>query len=342
MKYNLLGKTGLLVSELCFGTMSFGGQGFWEVVGKQSQTEANELIKTSFDAGINFFDTANVYSFGMSEQMLGEAIRNLGLNRQELVVATKVRGRMAQGVNQVGLSRYHIMNAAEDSLRRLGTDYIDLYYIHGVDKHTPMDETLRALEDLVRSGKVRYLGVSNHAAWQIMKALAISDKNGWSRFEASQSYYSIGGRYIEREIIPVLQDQQMALIPWSPLAGGFLSGKYTREKDKVEGSRRDSFDFPPINKEKAFDIIDVMLEVGENHGVSAARVALAWMLSKKAVTSIIIGAKRISQLKDNLAATELQLSVEDLERLDEVSALSPEYPAWMIEMQNQGRLPELK
>jgi aryl-alcohol dehydrogenase-like predicted oxidoreductase len=340
MKYKTLGNTGVIVSELCLGAMTFGGKGFWEAIGQLPQNEVNGLVKLAIDNGINFIDTANAYSEGLSEKMLGKSLKDLGIGRQEVVLATKVRLRMGPGANQVGLSRLHITDSVNDSLKRLDTGHIDLLYIHGVDPLTPPEETMRGLEDVVRSGKVRYLGVSNHPAWKVMKANGIAERMGWSRFVASQNYYSIAGRDIEREIVPMVQDQGMALMPWSPLAGGFLSGKYTREKSKAGDSRRDEFDFPPVNKEKAYDIIDVMLRIGKSHDTSAARVALAWMLKKPGVTSIIIGAKRKEQLTDNLAAVDLELTDAEMQELDTVSALSPEYPGWMVERQMTGRWPE--
>jgi len=339
MKNKNLGNTGVIVSELCLGAMTFGGRGFWQAIGKQSQDEVNELIKTSFENGINFIDTANVYSEGLSEKMLGKGIKELGINRQELVIASKVRGRMGPGANQVGLSRLHMMDSVDDSLERLDMDHIDLLYVHGVDELTPLEETMRGLEDVVRSGKVRYLGVSNHPAWKIAKANGIAQQMGWSRFVATQSYYSIAGRDIEREVVPLALSENMGIMPWSPLAGGFLSGKYTRQNEKAGDSRRDEFDFPPVNKEKAYDMIDVMIKIGQTHDVSAARVALAWMLKKPGVTSIIIGAKRKDQLLDNIAATELDLSESEMQELDQISELSPEYPGWMIRRQQDGRWP---
>ncbi len=246
---------------------------------------------------------------------------------------------MGEGVNQVGLSRLHIADSVNDSLQRLGTDHIDLLYIHGVDQLTPLEETMRGLEDAVRLGKVRYLGISNHAAWMVMKANGIADKMGWTKFVALQNFYSVASRDVEREIVPLALSEGMALMPWSPLAGGFLSGKYTRSVDKAGDSRRDAFDFPPINKEKAYDIIDLMLAIGKDHQVSAARVALAWLLKKPGVTSIIIGAKKHDQLIDNIACTELELSESEFNQLESISSLVTEYPAWMIERQGQGRKP---
>jgi len=339
MNYRQLGRTGLYVSELCFGAMTFGGEGFWKVVGTQGQTEADRLVGRSLDAGINFFDTANVYSFGASEQLLGNA---LGAKRSSVVLATKVRGRMGPGVNEMGLSRGHIMDSVHASLKRLGTDYIDLYQIHGYDAVTPLDETLRALDDLVRQGKVRYLGASNLAAWQLMKALGISEHKGLARFESLQAYYTLAGRDLERELVPLMKDQQLGLMVWSPLAGGFLSGKYRRDSQGPQGSRRVDFDFPPINKERAYDVIDVMDGVAKEHGVSVARVALAWLLHQPHVTTLILGAKTEQQLEDNLAATTLKLTPEQLAKLDAVSKLPAEYPGWMIERQGGDRVPPTK
>jgi aryl-alcohol dehydrogenase-like predicted oxidoreductase len=300
----------------------------------------NGLVKTAINQGINFIDTANVYGEGSSEILTGNALKSLGINRQQIFLATKVRGRVGPGANQVGLSRLHILDSVDDSLVRLGMSHIDLLYIHGVDPITPLEETMRGLEEMVRAGKVRYIGISNHPAWMVMKANAIADKMGWTKFVALQNYYTIAGRDIEREIVPMALSEGLALMPWSPLAGGFLSGKYTRNIQKAGDSRRDVFDFPPVNKEKAYDIIDLMAEIAVRYNTSVARVALAWMLGKPAVTSIIIGAKRKEQLLDNIAATKLELSEEDLNKLDEISALSPEYPGWMVERQAQGRFPE--
>ncbi len=339
MEYKQLGKTGVLLSELCLGAMTFGGKGFWEAIGKLQQKEVNKLVKTSLDSGINFIDTANAYSEGLSEIILGKALKELGINRQQIFIATKLRIRMGTGANQVGLSRLHIVDSVNDSLERLGLSHIDLLYIHGVDPLTSLEETMRGLEDVVRSGKVRYLGISNHPAWMVIKANGIADKMGWTKFIALQNYYSIAGRDIEREIVPMALSEGLSLMPWSPLAGGFLSGKFTRHNEKAGDSRRDVFDFPPVNKEKAYDIIDLMLEIGKQHNVSVAQVALAWMLKKPAVTSIIIGAKKHEQLVDNIAATDLHLSDEEMKKLDDISALKSEYPGWMIERQFQGRMP---
>ncbi|MCW3115660.1 MAG: aldo/keto reductase [Segetibacter sp.] len=337
MKYKILGNTGLKVSELCLGTMTFGGKGYWTAIGQLPQEPVDELVKRSVDAGINFIDTANVYSEGLSEEMTGKAIRNLGLNRDDLVIATKVRGKMGEGPNSSGLTRKHIMQQAEESLRRLQVDYIDLYQIHGYDPLTPLEETLSALDDLVKSGKVRYIGCSNLAAWQLMKALSYSTYNHVAKFVSLQAYYTIAGRDLERELIPLLNDQKVGLMVWSPLAGGLLSGKYGRNMQGPEDSRRLNFDFPPVNKEKAFDVIDVMQPMADEKGISVAQLALAWLLHQPAVTTVIIGAKKTAQLEDNLKAIDVQLTSEDLDTLNEVSKLQPEYPGWMLERQGQDR-----
>ena len=336
MKYNLLGNTGLKVSELCLGTMTFGGQGMWTAIGTLPQDEVNELVKQSVDAGINFIDTANVYSEGLSEMMTGQAIRDLGLKRDDLVIATKVRGTIGTGINNSGLTRKHILQQANESLTRLNMDYIDLYQIHGFDPLTPIEETLEALDMLVKSGKVRYIGCSNLAAWQIMKALGISAQQHLAKFVSLQAYYTIAGRDLEREVVPMLLDQKLGLMVWSPLAGGFLSGKYTREANAEEG-RRVNFDFPPVNKDKAFDIIDVMQEIAVAKDVTIPQVALGWLLHQPVVTSVIIGAKRPEQLQDNLKAVDLKLTADELAQLEAVSKLSPEYPGWMIERQGADR-----
>jgi aryl-alcohol dehydrogenase-like predicted oxidoreductase len=334
MKYRLLADTGVFVSELCLGAMTFGGRGqMWEVIGGLDQPAVDAIVGRSLDAGINFIDTADVYSAGESETMLGKA---LGKRRHDVVLATKVRGRMGKGANQVGLSRLHIIEAVEASLTRLGTDYIDLYQIHRFDVLTGLEDTLRALDDLVHAGKIRYIGCSNLAAWQLMKALAISRAEGLEHFKCTQSYYSLAGRELEREMIPLLKDQGVGLLVWSPLAGGFLSGKFTRD-NKDAAARRSSFDFPPIDKEKVYEIVDVMRRVASTHHVSVAQIALAWILSRDAVTSVIIGARKLDQLDDNLKAGDVSLSSDDLAALDEASRLKPEYPAWMDALPSDRR-----
>jgi aryl-alcohol dehydrogenase-like predicted oxidoreductase len=339
MRYRVLGRTGLFVSEICLGTMTYGGKGRWAPIGKLGLADVEAQIRTAVDAGVNFIDTADVYSEGESEVLVGQALKNLKLSREELVVATKVRIRMGPGPNQVGLSRSHIIDGVNASLRRLQLDHIDLYQIHGQDLATPMEETLRALEDLVRSGKVRYIGLSNHAAWQIMKALGISAQRGWSRFESVQAYYSLAGRELEREIVPLALDQGVSVLVWSPLAGGLLSGKFS-EKDKgPEGARRTSFDFPPVDRPRAFQAVEAMRPIAKAHGVSVARIALAWLLHQPVVASVIVGAKTPEQLADNIAATDVRLSDQDLKALDAASRLPSEYPGWMFERQNMDRYP---
>jgi aryl-alcohol dehydrogenase-like predicted oxidoreductase len=323
MKYRPLGNTGVFVSELCLGAMTFGSQ--WAMIGALGQKDADALVHRSLDAGINFFDTADVYSTGESEEILGRSLKG---RRQDVVVATKVRGRMGPGANQVGLSRLHIIQAAEASLKRLGTDYIDIYQIHRADPETDIEETLIALTDLVRAGKVRYIGCSNLEAWELMRALGVSSAKGLETFKCTQSYYSLAGRELEQQTIPLINDQGLGLLVWSPLAGGFLSGKFTRDSSP-EGVRRATFEFPPIDMEKGYEIVDAMRPIAEAHAVPVAQVALAWLLHKQAVTSVIIGAKTMDQLEENLGAVDVVLSGEEIARLDEVSELPLGYPAWM-------------
>jgi aryl-alcohol dehydrogenase-like predicted oxidoreductase len=305
------------------------------------QKLADELVRLSLDAGINFVDTADVYTNGESEKVLAQAIANLGIARKDIVIATKAFGRTGPGRNDVGASRGHIMDAVEASLKRLKTDYIDLYQIHGADSVTPVEETLRALDILVSQGKVRYIGCSNWYAWQIMKAIGISEAKNLAKLDTLQAYYSIAGRDLEREIVPLLQDQRTGLLVWSPLAGGLLSGKYSRENQKPEDSRRAAFDFPLVDKERTWRILDVLRPIAQAHETSVAAVALAWILAKPFVTSVIIGAKRVDQLRQNLSAVEIQLTADEIGRLDEVSALPPEYPGWMIPFQNSNRLADV-
>jgi aryl-alcohol dehydrogenase-like predicted oxidoreductase len=335
MKYRPLADTGVFVSELCLGAMTFGGHGgVWEVIGGLDQKAVNEIVHRAIELGINFIDTANVYSMGESESLLGKALEG---RRHDIVLATKVRARMGKGPNQVGLSRLHIMDAVEASLKRLGTDYIDLYQIHRFDPLTAIDDTLRALDDLVHAGKVRYIGCSNLAAWQLMKALGVSREQGLARFRCTQSYYSLAGRELEREMIPLLKDQGLGLLVWSPLAGGFLSGKFTRTGGD-DAARRAKFDFPPVDKEKGFRILDVLATIALQHGVSVAQTALAWILANGAVTSVIIGARKVSQLDDNIKSVDLTLTADELTALNEVSALATEYPVWM-DLLPSDRLP---
>jgi aryl-alcohol dehydrogenase-like predicted oxidoreductase len=337
MEYRVLGRTGLNVSSICLGTMTWGGTGFWEVIGKLDVSGAEAQLRLALDAGVNFIDTANIYHEGTSEQILGQALRSLGVSRHDVVIATKVRGRAGKGPNAMGLTRSHILHQVEESLRRMQLDFIDLYQIHGFDPLVPMDETLRALDDLVHAGKVRYLGISNHAAWQIMKALGLSTQHGWARFESVQAYYTIAGRDLEREVIPLCRDQQLSVLVWSPLAGGLLSGKFQRDQSGPEGARRSQFDFPPVDRERAFACVDAMRPIAEAHGCSVARVAQAWLLQQPAVTSIIVGAKTAEQLADNLGAASLLLSTDELAALDVVSKLPHEYPGWMLDRQTRDR-----
>jgi aryl-alcohol dehydrogenase-like predicted oxidoreductase len=345
MRYRKFGNTGLFVSELCLGTMTFGGGGggIWDNIGTLQQADADKLVGRSLDAGINFIDTADVYADGQSEIITGQALKNLKVPRENVVVATKIHGETGtKSVNSRGGSRYHIIDGVKASLKRLQLDHVDLYQIHGFDPATPIEETLRALDNLVEHGHVRYIGVSNWAAWQIAKALGISERLGLARFESLQAYYTIAGRDLERELVPLLQSEGVGLLVWSPLAGGFLSGKFTRDGGKEEGSRRSKFDFPPVNVERAYDCIDAMRNMAEAKGVSVAQIALAWLLHQKAVTSVIIGAKRVEQLDDNIAATNVQLNENELAALDEVSQLPAEYPGWMLARVGEYRRKQLK
>ena len=345
MQHRKLGRTGLFVSELCLGTMTFGGTGgIWRQIGTLQQEQADALVGRALDAGINFIDTADVYSEGLSEQITGQALRNLKVPRENVVVATKVFGEVGtKGVNSAGMSRFHIMDAVKASLKRLQLDHIDLYQIHGFDPATPIDEAMQAMDTLVRHGHVRYVGVSNWAAWHIAKAQGIAERDGLARIDSLQAYYTVAGRDLERELVPMLRSEQVGLMVWSPLAGGLLSGKYGRDGGQAEeGSRRTSFDFPPVNRARADDCIDVMRGIAEARGVSVAQVALAWVLHQPVVSTVIIGAKRVDQLDDNIAATVLKLGTEELAALDKVSALPPEYPGWMFARQGAVRAQRLE
>ena len=339
MRYRLFGRTGMYVSELTLGTMTFGGKGFWEAIGRLTPDEAERLIATALHTGVNVIDTADVYSEGESERYVGAALARLNWPRDQVIVATKVRGRTGSGPNDTGLSRGHILSSVEASLRRLGMDYIDLYQIHGADLDTPIEETLRALDDVVRSGKARYVGYSNLPAWQAMKAIALSESRGLARFVSAQMYYSLAGRDIEREVVPLAMDQGLAILPWSPLAGGLLSGKFDLETPGPAGARRTTFDFPPVDRVRAKAVLTELRAVSADTGTSIARVALAWLLTRPFVTSIIIGAKTPEQLLDNLAATDLVLAPEQVARIEAASALPPEYPGWMVERQTRDRRP---
>lgn len=340
MEYRRLGRTGLYVSQLCLGTMTFGGQGMWKAIGQLDITAVEELVSTAMASGVNFIDTADVYSEGQSEILLGKALKTLGVKRSDVVIASKVYGAMGKGPNDMGASRAHIMDGVAASLERLQLDYIDLYQIHANDPITPVDETLRALDDLVRQGMVRYVGVSNWQAWKIMKALGHAEHHNLARFESLQAYYTIAGRDLEREIVPLLQDQNVGLLVWSPLAGGLLSGKFGPGANGPEGARRIDFDFPPVNRDRAYACVEVMREIANAKGATVAQVALAWLLAKPWVTSVIIGAKTRDQLTDNLRSVDVALSSEDMAKLDAISSLAPEYPGWMLERQGASRLPK--
>jgi aryl-alcohol dehydrogenase-like predicted oxidoreductase len=339
MRYRLFGHTGLYVSELCLGTMTFGGKGFWEAIGKLTVSESEALIGTALDKGVNLIDTADIYSEGEAEKYVGAALAALVCPRDQIMVATKVRGRTGPGPNQTGLSRSHIMASIDASLRRLKLDFVDLYQVHGMDLDTPIEETVRALDDVVRMGKARYVGYSNLPAWQAMKALAYADVHDRSRFVSAQMYYSIAGRDIEREVVPLARDQGLAILPWSPLAGGLLSGKFDMEKQGPEGARRTKYDFPPVDRERTKTVLAELRVVAGAMGISVAQVALAWLLTRSFVTSIIIGAKTREQLVEDLAASEVVLSPEHVALLDAASALPPEYPGWMIARQDRDRRP---
>ncbi|MBW8911663.1 MAG: aldo/keto reductase [Sphingomonas sp.] len=339
MQYKKLGNTGLIVSQLCMGTMTFGGgtEGIWSAIGNVQQDDVDAMVRHAFDAGINFFDTANVYSTGRAEEMLGQAIRNLGLARDQLVIATKVLAPVGTGPNQRGLSRYHIMDAVKASLKRLQLDHIDLYQAHGVDFMTPIEETMEALDTLVRHGHVRYIGVSNWAAWQIAKANGISARLNLARFASLQAHYTVAGRDPERELVPMLRSEGMGMMVWGPLAGGLLSGKFALGENIPGETRRSGVDFPPVDRDRASRLIDAMRSIAEAKGVSVAQIALAWLLHQPVVTSVIVGAKRMDQLTDNIASTQVVLSSDELEGLDGISKLPEEYPGWMFEMQGHYR-----
>ncbi|MDD1769944.1 MAG: aldo/keto reductase [Methanomassiliicoccales archaeon] len=337
MKYKRFGNTGLLVSEVALGSMTFGGRGAYGAIGQLQQKEANELVKMALDSGINIIDTANVYGAGMSETIVGQALKDLEVDRESVVVATKVFGPMGKGPNYSGLSKKHILAQVEKSLDRLQLDYIDIYQIHNEDPVTPIEETLDALDDLVRGGLVRYIGVSNNHAWRIMKALGISSARGLARFESVQAYYTVVGRDLEREIIPLINEEKMGLLVWSPLAGGFLSGKFRRGAEKPEGARRSQFDFPPIDRELAFRAVDLMEAIGKERDATVAQVALAWLLAKPPVTSVILGARRPEQLKADIDATQVKLTADDISRLDAVAPPKPEYPSWINRSEDKDR-----
>lgn len=336
MKFRFLGNTGLRVSELCLGAMTFG-KGFYGI-GELEQEASTKLVKRALDGGINFFDTADIYSRGQSEQILGRAFNDLGVDRDELVIATKVRGPMSDAagntsgdVNNIGLSRKHIVASCEASLKRLGTDHIDLYQIHGWDNLTPLDETMRALDDLVRSGKVRYIGCSNLAAWQIVLANSIAKQAGGTSFCSLQAYYSLVGRELELDLLPMCRHQGVGLMVWSPLAGGFITGKYRRDQEAPDGARRKNFDFPPLDRERGYDLIELLDALAKEKNSTIPRLALSWLLQQNGVSTIIIGAKKMHQLEDNLAAIEVTWTDEELARVAGATAPPSLYPYWMLQ-----------
>lgn len=342
MRYNPFGRTGLFVSELCLGTMTFGGsEGMWGKIGDLQQADAERLVGQAIDAGINFIDTADVYAGGASEQITGQALKNLNVPRDSVVVASKVFGETGTGPNARGATRSHILDGVKASLKRLQLDHLDLYQIHGFDPATPIEETLRALDQLVRHGHVRYIGVSNWAAWQIVKALGIAERLNLARFESLQAYYTIAGRDLERELVPMLTSEGLSLMVWSPLAGGLLSGKFSGGAAEA-GARRANFDFPPVERPRAEACITAMQPIAAAQGVSVAQIAIAWLLHQKAVSSVIIGAKRPEQLADNIAATAVRLSADELAQLDQVSRLPSEYPGWMFERQGENRRKQIE
>ncbi|WP_437557073.1 aldo/keto reductase [Acidithiobacillus sulfuriphilus] len=333
MEYRQLGRTGMKVSDLCLGTMTFGSD-FYHIA-TVAQKEADEIVRRAWESGINFFDTADIYSRGESEEILGKALKNIGIGRDAAVIATKVRGSMSElDPNGTGLSRKHIMAACHASLRRLGTDHIDLYQVHGWDCHTPMDETLRALDDLVRSGKVLYAGCSNWPARHIARAQALADAGQWTGFSSLQAYYSLVGRDLEHELLPLCREQGLGVLPWSPLSGGFLTGKYRRDRSAPADGRRKDFDFPPIDQVHGYDAVEAAESISQKIGATIPQVAIAWLLAQSGVSSVIIGAKRMNQLEDNLGAVQVHLTGEDMARLSAITAPAPLYPQWMVSRQN--------
>ena len=326
MDYRRLGRSGLFVSSLTLGTMTFGGSGPFSKVGSTDVAGATRQVDMCLDAGVNLFDTADIYSGGESEEILGQAVSG---RRDRLLLATKARFPTGDGPNGAGLSRHHIVRACEASLRRLGTDYIDLYQAHEWDGVTPLEETLEAFDDLVRSGKVRYVGCSNYSGWQLMKALGVSEKHGFQRYVSQQIHYTLEAREAEYELVPLALDGDCGILVWSPLAGGLLSGKYRRDKDATEGRHLEGWDEPPVrDPEKLYDTIEVLVEIAEGRGVSAAQIALAWLLGRPGVASVVAGARTDEQLADNLKAADITLSDDERGRLDGVSAPPLIYPFW--------------
>lgn len=327
MQYTRLGDTGLIVSRMAFGAMTFGSAAgtIFEGISKVDMKVAGELVAKALDAGINHFNTANVYTGGQSEQFLGKA---LGNRRKDVVISTKVGFRSGEALIHQGLSRHHILASADDSLQRLGTDYIDIYLVHRFDPYTPVEETAEALDSLVKAGKVRYIGFSNWPAWLAAKTAGLQRQEGWARFKAAELYYSLVGRDLEHELVPFVQDAGIGVLVWSPLAGGFLSGKYTKDNPKGDGGRLTSFDMLPYDKDKGYQVVDRLRAIGTEHKATPAQVALAWVLSKPFVSSVLLGANKLSQLDDNLGAAALRLTKQELATLDEITAPAPIYPGF--------------
>ena len=326
MEYRQLGRSGLRVSALSLGTMTFGGLGDFSSVGATGVAEARRILDRCAEAGVNLVDTADIYSNGVSEEIVGEIVKG---RRHELLIATKCRFPSEPGANGAGSSRHHIVRSVEASLSRLGTDYVDLFQLHGWDGQTPLEETMGTLDSLVKAGKVRYVGCSNYSAWHVMKALAVSERLGLERFASQQIYWSLIGRDAEVELVPAALDQGLGILVWSPLAGGLLTGKYRRGSKPTEGRHLTEWDEPPIYDEgRVYDVIDALVEVGEARGVPPAQVALAWLLARPGVTSVIVGARDETQIKGTLGAAGLELSAEELGRLNKVSASPLPYPLW--------------
>ena len=338
MEYAQLGSTGTLVSRICLGTANFGGadSSTYEVLGGLGSEAATRLVDVALDAGVNFVDTADSYGFGQSEEMLGTILKG---RRDDLVLASKVHNRMGPGTNEVGQSRIHVLNSLEDTLRRLQTDHVDLYHLHSFDPLTSFEEVLRTLDDVVRQGKVRYVGCSNLAAWQVMKALGVSALRDLEPIVSVQAYYSLVGRDLERELLPLILDQGLGLTIWSPLAGGLLTGKFTRNGATEDDARRTRLDFPPVDAERSLDVIDVLVKVASNREANPAQVALSWLLAKQGVTSVIVGARKLDQLNDNLEAVDLVLTESEIAELDEVGLSPPTYPGWLQAYTNSERWP---
>ncbi|WP_457624222.1 aldo/keto reductase [Persephonella sp.] len=330
MEYRILGKTGLKVSVICLGAMTFTEKG-WRTAGTMSFKEIQRVVDYALDRGVNFFDTADIYAFGESEELLGKA---LGNKKNDVIIATKVRGVMSDDPNDRGLSRYHIFRSVDKSLKRLGRDYIDLYQVHWWDNHTPIEETIDALNDLVRQGKVRYIGISDFAGWQIARSVTLQEAKNYARFVSAQMYYSLLGRDIEFEVVPACQELGLGILAWSPLAGGFLTGKYTKDSPYPEDSRYSRMERPFLrfDFEKGYFVVDELRKLAEKYGRTVSQVALNWVKSKPFISSIIVGVRSLGQLEDNLGCVEWDLSQEDVEYLDQITQPERPYPQWFLDM----------